>query len=508
MIFSSIEFIYLFLPLTMIGFLYFRIRGSETGIILWLIATSFVFYGAWHPPFLLLMMASLAINWWFHLMISRYRDPLLLGTGIILNLGTIAYFKYANLFVDTANALFGTSWLMSDIMLPLAISFFTFQQIAFLVETYRGQVVDTDLKRYVLFIVFFPQLIAGPIVLQRHTVPQFRLSVFSDRFSLNLAIGLTLFIIGLFKKIVLADSMALYATPVFHAADAGASVPFFMAWSGALAYTFQIYFDFSGYCDMALGLARMFGIRLPVNFNSPYKATSIIDFWRRWHITLSLFLRDYLYIPLGGNRNGPSRRNVNLIITMLLGGLWHGAGWTFVFWGGLHGAYLMINHWWNAVAGKPTTDRPTVSSRIVGGALTFCAVIVAWVFFRSTSFSGAVGILSGMSGLEGFELPSDAPAALSMISDGVATSYLWFLALAAVVWFCPNSIEITSRYRPALDFRQALGSFSDQCRKHHRLLLLWRPTARWSGVFGVAGVIALVQLYRIGDLSEFIYFNF
>ena len=219
-----------------------------------------------------------------------------------MNLLAIAYFKYANFFVDTMNGLAGTGFSIGDIALPLAISFFTFQQIAFLVETYRGQVLKTGLAKYVLFVTFFPQLIAGPIVMQRETVPQFKMSVFQSKLALNLSIGLTLFVIGLFKKLVLADGIAPYATNVFALADGGADIPLSMAWSGALAYTFQIYFDFSGYCDMALGLARCFGIRLPINFNSPYKATSIVDFWRRWHITLSHFLRDYLYIPLGGNR--------------------------------------------------------------------------------------------------------------------------------------------------------------------------------------------------------------
>ena len=241
---------------------------------------------------------------------------------------------------------------LPGIILPLAISFFTFQQVSFLCDSYAGRVRNCDFARYCLFVVFFPQLIAGPIVLQKDTLPQFKLSCFSRQVLLNLCVGSSLFAIGLFKKIVLADGVAPFANTVFGLAETTQGVPVEAAWIGTLAYTLQIYFDFSGYCDMALGLARLFGIRLPINFNSPYKATNIVDFWRRWHITLSRFLRDYLYIPLGGNRQGKARRYVNLLATMVLGGLWHGAAWTFVAWGALHGTYLIINHAWNAYGSR------------------------------------------------------------------------------------------------------------------------------------------------------------
>ena len=349
MVFSSLEFLYLFLPPVLLGFLALRAIGSERGIIWWLIAASIAFYAWWSVPYLILLIGSVVFNFMLHRWLLVSRDKVALTFGIIANLSALAYFKYANFFLGNVNAIFGFDLPMLSIVLPLAISFFTFQQISFLCDTYRGEVQDCDFARYTLFVVFFPQLIAGPIVLQKDTLPQFKLSVFKSKIGVNLAVGGTLFAIGLFKKIVLADSMAPYANLVFGAAGDAHGVPVEAAWIGALAYTFQIYFDFSGYCDMALGLARMFGIRLPINFNSPYKATNIVDFWRRWHITLSRFLRDYLYIPLGGNRCSMPRRYVNLFATMVLGGLWHGAAWTFVIWGALHGLYLTINHGWAAI---------------------------------------------------------------------------------------------------------------------------------------------------------------
>ena len=256
---------------------------------------------------------------------------------------------------------------------------------------------------------FFPRLVAGPIIRYNEIAPQFGPSRPPRAFADDLAIGLTMFVIGLLKKAVLADGIAPYASPVFAAAEHGEAIDILMAWGGALAYTCQLYFDFSGYSDMAIGAARCFGIRFPMNFNSPYKANSIIDFWRRWHITLSRFLRDYLYFSLGGNRRGPVRRYLNLLITMLLGGLWHGANWTFIVWGALHGVYLMINHAWLAVSARSdalTTFRNSRLGAAFGLILTFLAVVVAWVFFKAHSFAGAFTLLSGMAGLHGIVIPS------------------------------------------------------------------------------------------------------
>jgi len=508
MIFSSFEFIYLFFPITFAGFLFFRHLRSERGIILWLIAMSLVFYAYWNPPYLFLLLASVGLNYALHLHILKNRDPWVLGFGVAINLGAIAYYKYAGFFAGTLNAVAGSQFTLGDIALPLAISFFTFQQIAFLIETYRGQITECGLEKYVLFVVFFPQLIAGPIIMQRDTVPQFRLSIFSNRLGLNVAVGLSIFIIGLFKKLVLADGVAPYASAVFTLADGGEDIPFTMAWSGALAYTFQIYFDFSGYCDMAIGLARCFGIRLPINFNSPYKATSIVDFWRRWHITLSHFLRDYLYIPLGGNKAGKGRRYLNLTVTMLLGGLWHGASWTFVVWGGLHGIYLMINHAWSAWRGRYDNE-PSAFEKLFGRMMTMLAVVIAWVFFRAETFGGASSILAGMWGMNGYFLHTDAPAQMMAAAEGVAESFALFIPMALIVWALPNSAELASAYRPTLYFRKALG-LRDWTQRQGRMsgMLKWRPTSAWVGFLCTLAIIGVTQMYRLGDLSEFIYYNF
>ena len=504
MVFSSLEFIYLFLPATFAGYLVLRRLGSETGIILWLIGASLVFYANWSVPFLALLLGSVGVNYGLHRYLAAHKDRRVLIGGIAANLATIGYFKYALFFTDNLNLILGSAFDPGDIVLPLGISFFTFQQIAFLVETYRGEDAKGGFLRYVLFVVFFPQLIAGPIVMQKETVPQFTLGRFTAALPLNVSLGLTLFLIGLFKKIVIADGIAQYATPIFELADAGEAIPLEMAWTAALGYTFQIYFDFSGYTDMALGLARLFGIRLPVNFNSPYKATSIVDFWRRWHITLSHFLRDYIYIPLGGNRSGKARRYANLSITMLLGGLWHGASWNFVLWGALHGFYLMLNHAFSALFPRLSKDRSLLSVW-TGRIVTTLAVIVAWVFFRAESFDGAVTILAGMAGMAG-DLPALATdrlgnASLAEWRDHCGAGLSLSILLFGFVWALPNSIELTRRYRPALHARVSkLRGWQGR--------LTWRPTAAWAIGMACFGTIALIQLYRTGVLSEFIYYNF
>ncbi|GAA6156567.1 MBOAT family protein [Pyruvatibacter sp. HU-CL02332] len=501
MVFSSLEFIYLFLPPTLAGFFVLRWLGWERGIIWWLIAASLAFYAWWSVAHLALLLGSVGINYLLHKMLVREKSSFVLWLGIVGNLATLAYFKYADFLIGNMNAVAGTDLSMLGIVLPLAISFFTFQQISFLYDTYKDRIADCDFSRYMLFVVFFPQLIAGPIVLQKDTIPQFRLAIFQSRAFLNIAIGGTLFGIGLFKKIVLADGVAPMANAVFGLADAGNAVPMEAAWIGALAYTFQIYFDFSGYCDMALGLARLFGIRLPINFHSPYKSESIVEFWRRWHITLSRFLRDYLYIPLGGNRNGPSRRYVNLFATMVLGGLWHGASWNFVLWGALHGFYLTINHAWTAVAGKSgfAGYLPAPLARIVAQGLTLLAVIVAWVFFRAETFTGAVLILEGMFGLN--EVYVLKPWE-SVLTD---TSVFWMQAvgLAAICLFAPNAIELVRKYRPVIDVRDALGKVVA-----HGQRFMWRPSPAWSMAIFAITLTSIIQMYRLDDLTEFIYFNF
>src|SRR3954451_8312050 len=395
MLFSSYTFLFQFLPAVALAFAAARRHSPRAGIMV-LVAASLSFYGAWKPIYLLLFVGSVAVNFSLGL---RMEDPArrrATGTlGVALNLATLCYFKYTNFILDSASALSGAALPYSNVVLPLGISFFTFQQIAYLVDVMRGAKVERDIVSYTLFVSFFPHQIAGPLVHHAEMIPQFKRAR-TGRSAVLAARGLAMFAAGLFKKVVIADNLAQFVIPVFAHLDAGGGVSTPWAWLSTLAYTLQIYFDFSGYSDMAVGLALLFGIRLPVNFRSPYKAVSIIEFWRRWHITLSRFLRDYLYIPLGGNRLGEQRRYVNLLLTMLLGGLWHGAAWNFVIWGGLHGVYLCINHLWRAWRGEG--GQASAPAKALCWAATFFAVVIAWVFFRAKPAAGAWQMLSSLFG--------------------------------------------------------------------------------------------------------------
>ncbi len=387
MLFNSYIFIGLFLPLTLFAYYSSRIKLGRESAFLVLCIASLIYYAYWKLSYLPILITSILGNYLMGMLLSgelsSARKKALLIAGVTANLLALAYYKYADFFVENLGLILGETLPLPGIVLPLAISFFTFQQIAYLVDAYRGEVKEYKFVHYCLFVTFFPQLIAGPIVHHKEMLPQFmdkaKHWIKPELFWL----GLVQFSIGLFKKVVVADNLAIYATPVFGAADQGLDVTAIEAWIGTLAYTFQLYFDFSGYTDMALGIGRMFGIILPINFNSPYKASSISDFWRRWHMTLSRFLRDYLYIALGGNRKGPVRRYINLFLTMLLGGLWHGASWNFVIWGAMHGTYLVINHAWNnlcnAIGWSGTQGRVYRMTSIM---ITFLCVIAAWESFE------------------------------------------------------------------------------------------------------------------------------
>src|SRR4030081_1504621 len=346
MLFNSYLFIFLFLPIALIG--YFALgRLGNLAPVMWLALASLCFFPGSNWQFVLLLLASVAFNYGIGLLlISGRLRPLprfaVLTIGVAGDLLVLGTFKYAGFLAANLNAILSTGF-TGNILLPVGISFYTFTQIAFLVDAYRGKVARYRLPDYVLFVTYFPHLIAGPILHHKDMIPQFERAAAKRPDAHMILCGLIIFAIGLFKKTCLADGIQPLVTLAF-----GPNAPSFdQAWIGALAYTFQLYFDFSGYSDMAIGISLMFGIFLPLNFNSPYKAMSIIDFWRRWHMTLSQFLRDYLYIPLGGNRRGRILRYANLMITMVLGGLWHGAAWTFGAWGALHGAVLCINHAWN-----------------------------------------------------------------------------------------------------------------------------------------------------------------
>src|SRR6201994_3604526 len=395
MLFNSYPFIFVFLPAVLFGYFLTGRFGAQAPVI-WLALASLVFYSFSNWPFVALLLASISFNYlvgWLLISLRLRAGPrfAVLTVGVAGDLLTLGVFKYAGFAVANFNALFSTSFAV-NILLPVGISFYTFTQIAFLVDAYRGKVAHYALPHYALFVTYFPHLIAGPILHHRDMIPQFEAADSKKPNPHLILCGLMIFGIGLFKKTGLADGIQ----PLVAVAFNQASPSFDQAWIGALAYTFQLYFDFSGYSDMAIGISLMFGIFLPLNFNSPYKAANIIDFWRRWHMTLSQFLRDYLYIPLGGNRRGRALRYINLMITMALGGLWHGAAWTFVVWGVLHGLYLCINHAWNNY-GPAIGPRFSPMANLAAFVLTFLAVVVAWVFFRADSLASAITILSKMA---------------------------------------------------------------------------------------------------------------
>jgi D-alanyl-lipoteichoic acid acyltransferase DltB (MBOAT superfamily) len=486
MLFNSYSFIFLFLPITLLGVYLISARLGHRFVVAWLVAMSFVFYSWWNPNYAALLIFSILANYSFGLMLAQNRNKFLLWLGVGVNLFLLGFFKYTNFFLENLSFAINIDLQISPIILPLAISFFTFQQIAYLIDVYHGHECELSFFHYCLFISFFPQLVAGPIVHHKEMLPQLKQL---GRFRLNanhLAVGLTIFIIGLFKKVVIADGLAPFADPIFDAASASGTIGFIEGWGAALAYSFQLYFDFSGYSDMAIGLARIFGIRLPINFFSPYKASSIVDFWRRWHITLSRFLRDYIYIPLGGNR----RRNISIMITMLLGGLWHGAGWNFIAWGCVHGMYLIINHvWWKIIPKNKSND-----SYWIGRILTFISVVVGWVLFRAESWDGSTAILSGMIGLNGVQFNQSAH------EINWLNAYAVFLLLIFVVWIMPNTYQIMSRYWP----RITCDSFQDI--PISRLAnVKWRITPVAAYITAVTAITSLLMLTRV---SEFLYYRF
>lgn len=517
MLFNSYEYILIFLPCVFVlYYIVLRVNIDYANILLMIF--SLYFYAYWSAKYLPLLLVSGLFNFaagsWLE-RTSRWRRPVLtLGVGV--NLALLIAFKYTNFLVAQLDAHLGFDWTSPEIVLPIGISFFTFTQIAYLVDVSRGICGRYDIWRYILFISFFPHLLAGPILHHREMMPQFARRLSWAGYERHISFGLLIFALGLFKKVWLADSIAPYANSAFAAADQGVRLSFVAAWWGALAYTFQLYFDFSGYTDMAIGSARFFGIRLPLNFNAPYRAFSIIDFWRRWHMTLSRFLRDYLYFPLGGNRLGPTRRYVNLLVTMALGGIWHGAGYGFAIWGVLHGLYLVINHGWRALRSQ-IPIRDSAPERAVGLLLTFGAVVCGWVFFRAASLEGAGGMLYAMSGLGGFDsadvgtpladalqtlrgvklstlfsaaldldpLPLPAHPVLGSVS-GV----FWLLPLVALAMIGPTSQQIATGV--VLCARSG-------CRRR-------RLAAAGATVF--ISLLFLLGLARLNHVTEFLYFQF
>ena len=522
MLFNSYEFCLLFLPLCLIVYRAAGRYQGQTFAVAWLLLASIIFYAWSSTTTLVILGASILLNYGFARLLTSLRDHAdprrgwIAGIAVAANLAILAQYKYMEFLVEAGAAMMGIDMPLVRAIPPLAISFFTFQQIAYLVDVHRGHTAERNLLRYGLFVSFFPQLIAGPIVHHKDMLWQFSRS-HSESNARNMAVGLTLFSIGLFKKVVVADTIVDWVHPVF-VSPTQATLSALDAWLGTLAYTLQLYFDFSGYCDMAIGLGLMIGFRLPLNFDSPYQATSIIDFWRRWHMTLSRFLRDYLYFGLGGNRRGQVRRYANLMVTMLLGGLWHGANWTFLAWGVLHGMFLMINHAWRGIFALLGRDVPNSWGYRVGYRLTtLLGVMVAWVFFRADSFAAAIELIGVMCGLN-----SAGATGLSMttVPEPVTGLFDWIhaavlLGLLGVVSIAPNSQQIVGyagigehrrddvRARNASDRKTGDGRTTFGAKLP--TFPSWSPSASWAAV---TALLCLLSLASMSEARDFVYFRF
>lgn len=480
MIFNSFEFIFLFLPVVWI--LYYVLGRLHIPLAkTWLLVASLFFYGYWNPAYLPLILISMLINYAIGAFLGKNKAPSfrkgILTIGILFNVGLLGYYKYYDFFVENINIVFGSEIVLKELLLPLAISFYTFQQIAYLVDSYRLETKEYNFLNYGLFVSFFPQLIAGPIVHHGQVMSQF-----SDKASYriqyeNISKGLLIFSIGLFKKVAIADTFAGWANAGYGNVE---SLTFLDSWFTTLSYTLQLYFDFSGYSDMAIGLALLFNIRLPLNFNSPYKARDIQDFWRRWHITLSHFLTAYIYIPLGGNRKGKTRTYVNIFIIFFISGIWHGAGWTFLIWGTMHGLASIICRYWKLAGHKMNATAAWIT--------TFLFVHLSWVFFRALTIEDAFTVLKAMFGFNGVYFPTGIVKLFPDINPdwyvqmpfSIPTIEMYFYLLFGLMlaWFAKNSIEIMNETKRNV------------------------PMAIFVALLLVYSVMQLQQV------SEFLYFNF
>jgi alginate O-acetyltransferase complex protein AlgI len=435
MLFNSVEFLGWFLPITLLGYFLLNKYKLDTAGKLWLLFCSLFFYAWWKPIYLLLIVTSMTLNYFAGQKLNYIENPRIRKafyiTCLMANLSVLVYYKYTNFLVHNINLLlpYDHAILIDRIALPLAISFFTFQKFAYITDSYKGETKGYKFLDFSLFVCFFPQLIAGPIVHHKKIMPQFEDENNKKFNSDNFIRGTYMFLMGLVKKIMIADTFAILANSGYGSA---AHLSFVDAWLVSLSYCIQLYFDFSGYCDMAIGSALLFNINLPLNFNSPYKSTNIQDFWRRWHITLGSFLREYIYIPLGGNRDGEFNTSKNLVITFLIGGIWHGANWNFLIWGFLHGIAVAVHRAW-------LTTKIAVNDT-VGIIITFLFVNFAWVFFRATSFSDAIAVIKSMVGLNHFKYDG---------SKVVTDIYIVpTLIVGAILLFCKNPNQLVQEFQP------------------------------------------------------------
>ncbi len=472
MLFNSLEFLFIFLPITF--FVYFFLNKKKLIMLAtgWMVVASLIFYGYWNYKYLTLILLSMVFNYTIGYTLShpsnlKINRKLVLMTGILGNVGLLCYYKYFDFLINNINMVLHTGFDTLKIALPLGISFFTFTQIAYLVDAYKKEVREYDFLNYALFVTFFPHLIAGPILHHSEMMPQFadiRKKVINQK---NISKGLFLLAIGLFKKVIIADNLSEFVKNMF---DIIPTLDFFESWIASLSYTFQLYFDFSGYCDMALGIALLFNIMLPVNFNSPYKSQNIQDFWRRWHMTLSRFLKNYIYIPLGGNRHGEYKTYRNLFLTFLIGGIWHGANWTFIMWGVLHGFATCIHRFWKKFNIK--------INKYLAIFITFFFINITWVFFRAPSIHRAFDILKSMIGLNGVNPLVINKLRFSFENGSIKLSLFLFVGCILLSFFFKNSMEWFEKFKPD---------------KVYFIVIL---------------ILFIISILSINKVSEFLYFQF
>jgi len=481
MIFSSYEFIFIFLPLTFCLYFYLnknKFTNLATGSLAF---ASLFFYSWWNIIYLPLILVSVTINYLLSQLIlrSKLSNLFLLILGVLFNLTLLGFFKYSDFFLQNINLVFDTNYSLLNLVLPLAISFFTFQQIAFLADSYKGHVVKHTFLNYLVFVTFFPQLIAGPIVHHKEMMPQFTEKINKTISYKNIYLGVFIFSIGFFKKAVIADTFSIWASNGFDFMD---QLNLIEAWVTSLSFTFQLYFDFSGYTDMAMGAALLFNIKLPLNFNSPYKSINIRDFWKRWHITLSRFLRDYIYIPLGGNKKGSFKMYSNLFTTFLIGGLWHGAGWTFIFWGTMHAFAIITHRIWTTTGIK--------LNNIISWFLTFNFINFSWVFFRAEKWEDAIKVIKGMLGLSGVVLP-------------ISLQNISFLQQNKIVF---GEVFVNFNSDTEVILWIAIAFFICLFFKNsNQVLITYKPSSKI--VFYIV-LIFIISLMHLDKNVDFIYFNF
>lgn len=511
MLFNTHQFIFIFLPIAILGvYIIQRLKLSRYSHI-WILFCSIWFYATWNFYFLFLIFSSIVLNYYIGSLITKFKKKKYLVWGIIFQLSILGYFKYKNFFLENLNYFSTNSFKIESLILPLGISFFTFKHILYLIERYQNNNKNLyNIVEYSTYITFFPHLIAGPLSKPKEILPQIK----NINFNLtNLNLGITIFFIGLFKKVFLADTFGSFVDTPFAAVENGYEISFFESWLSMISFSLQIYFDFSGYTDMALGLAKIFGITFPINFNSPYKSKSIIEFWKRWHITLSRFLKECLYIPMGGNRKGKLLSFLFILITMLIGGLWHGASWNFIIWGLFHGILIIANHTLNLVFKGKNIYFLIKLRNFFKMMFTFILVSFGWVIFKLNSIDSIKIFFDGIFGRNGFFLNPNFSRffnnnnMLSYINIEFkniiyyGTSQLYFLIIGLIIVFIlPNTHEIMKNFKIVLPFKNPIKNQNNISKITFRLSTGWALFIAFIGVCAITGIS--------NDVKEFIYYQF